>query len=591
MPDTPRSRLSTFVVGTANRMAATAARAVVEAPGAVYNPLFVYGASGVGKTHLLDAIADEIAARHPDFVLERLGMEEFMEELRAASATGRSVPFKGRFQKADVLLLDDVQMLGGRVDGQSEVLRIVNAMQASGRQIVMAADRPPTELRELDARLLNRLSGGLVVEIQPPDVEMREAIVRQLARQREVIFGAAVLETLARSVVGNVRELQGALNRLYALQEAEGRLLVPQDVWGALGTLRVPSTPDEFTSFLEDVATSVAASVESWRTTLAERIAVWSGQGFRTGILEHALELDEPPNVEELDASFRVVTERLTELEREAIRCDPRHAGLPLFRDPDRLHEAEAFVAAAVARSTPPAAPDPRWRLQDFPRTAMNRPALAAAQQLILTPARVAHLLCIVGPARSGKTHLVHGIGNGLRVADPDAVVACLKAEEVGSAVAKAVAAGTIDAWQARHRMVQALLVEDLQHLDGRARVQQELAALLDAVRTAGRPVVVSSDREWTSFQALSSALRAVLDSGVRVQTSASSHADLAGRFTPVPDGDEAAAPNIDVSEVVHVSSRVRPASSNVVDVAFLDPEKVIHRWPDVSAFLIDEVA
>lgn len=586
----------THVVGPANRLAVTAARAVVDAPGTVYNPLFIHGVAGLGKTHLLQAIAHEAAQRHPDLAVEHLGVQEFLEDLGAASASGRAEVFRRRFQGADLLLLDDVQDLAGRADAQSEVLRLMNAMQASGRQVVMAADRPPGAIPDLDGRLLNRLSGGLVVEVGAPDADTRLAWLRQVVAERNLAFAAGVLEELARSAVGNLRELHGALNRLVAHQAMVGHAIAPQDVWQVLGEARIPAGPDEFTTFLEDVASSVAASVESWRTHLAERIAWWSGQGYRTAILEQALDLEEPPNVEELDTAFQVVVDRLGALECEAIRCDAAHAGLPLFRDPDRLQEAEQFVARATARRQPPAAPDPKWRLQDFPRTAMTRPALVAAQQLVVAPGRLGYLMCVVGPAQSGKTHLAHGIGNALQVAWPDARIACVRAQELAGEVVRAIEAGELEAWHARWREVQGLVVDDLQDLDGRERVQQEVATLADALRRDARAVVVTSDRLWDAFHALSPRLRTLLESGARVQVARATPADAVGRFTPVPDGDEAAAPNIDVTpaqlDAIEAGHEVEGTWSApaALDTWFLDTEKVVITWPDLTGRLVEEL-
>jgi chromosomal replication initiation ATPase DnaA len=585
-------RFTTLVVGAANRLAVTAARAVVEAPGTVYNPLFVHGGSGRGKTHLLQALCAAIVEAQPALPVECVAMEEFLDELHAASSTGRADGFKRRFQRLAVLCLDDAQALAGHADAQSEILRIVNQMQASGRQVVMASDRPPQNIPELDARLVNRLAGGLVVEIGAPDAEMREEILRRLAGARGFSFAPGVLRELARSAMGNVRELQGALNRLSAEQVAQGLPLTPQDVWPVLGEARIPARPDEFSTFLEDVTSSVAASVEGWRTHLAERIAVWSGLGYHTTILEEALVLDEAPNVEELDAAFRVVTDRLARLEGEAIRLDPSAAGLPLFRDPDRLQEAEQFVAEAGARLAPPPGPDPKWRLQEFPRTTANRPALASAQLLVVSPARVGHLMLVIGPPRSGKTHLLHGIGNALRVVRDDAVIACLGAEALAREVLASIEDGGLERWHARYRAAQALLVEDVHLLEGRDRVQQELATVADALRRDGRPVVLSTDRDPAGSEDLHPRLRTLLESGARVFTSPVSPAEVAGRFTPVPEGDEAAAPNIDVPMMTTPSSTGRvDRGDGIADPWFLDREKLVHRWPDLGHCLLEDLA
>src|SRR6266699_3096357 len=156
----PRFSFETFVVGAANRLAVTAGRTVAENPGSAYNPLFIYSGSGLGKTHVLMAM------------------------FHAAIAAGQGDAFRRRFQNVDVLLVDDVQFLTNRKEMQAELLRLTEALQQSGHQIVLASDRPPAEIADLDERLISRFSGGLVVDIGIPDYETRVAILRRKAEER-----------------------------------------------------------------------------------------------------------------------------------------------------------------------------------------------------------------------------------------------------------------------------------------------------------------------------------------------------------------------------------------------------------------------
>src|SRR5918998_2131969 len=226
----PGFRFETFVVGAANRLAVAAARAVAEAPGSVYNPLFIYSQSGLGKTHLLEAIGNRALQIAPDLTVEYLGLDEFMDLLHAAVSGGEPEAFKRRYQNVGLLLLDDVQFLTGRRETQAELLRLFNTLQGTGRQIVMASDRPPTEIADVDERLVSRLAGGLVVDIDAPDYETRVAILRQKCEEKGAEFGPELIEELARAQLGNVRELQGALNRLLALRTLEGMELTPAAV-------------------------------------------------------------------------------------------------------------------------------------------------------------------------------------------------------------------------------------------------------------------------------------------------------------------------------------------------------------------------
>ena len=179
-----RFRFDNYVVGSANRLAVAAARAVAEAPGAAYNPLFIYSSSGLGKTHLIGAIGYQALQLQPSLNLEYLSLEDFVAQLHAAISAGETEAFKQRYKHVDLLLLDDVQFLTGQRETQSEMLRLFNVLQGGGRQIVMASDRPPTDIADVDERLITRLSGGLVVDIGAPDYETRSCGTRPASGAR-----------------------------------------------------------------------------------------------------------------------------------------------------------------------------------------------------------------------------------------------------------------------------------------------------------------------------------------------------------------------------------------------------------------------
>src|SRR2546429_6541526 len=212
----PRFTFDTFVVGSANRLAVTAGRTVAENPGAAYNPLFVYSGSGLGKTHLLMAIGQAVKKLAPGLNVENLTLDEYVEAFHAAIPAGQGDAFRRRFQGVDVLLVDDVQFLAKRKEMQSELLRLTEALQVAGHQIVLTSDRPPGEIADLDERLISRFSGGLVVDIGPPDYETRVAILRRKAEERAARVAPGVLETVAAAPFGKGRELMGGLTRLVA---------------------------------------------------------------------------------------------------------------------------------------------------------------------------------------------------------------------------------------------------------------------------------------------------------------------------------------------------------------------------------------
>lgn len=598
------SRFDTFVVGASNKLAATAARAVAESPGVVYNPLFVYGSPGLGKTHLLHALAARARELHPKLRVEYLTLEEMVAQLQEAVRVGQSDILKRNYHDVDVLLVDDVQYLSGRADLQSELLRLFNTLQANGRQVVMAADRSPADIGEVDERLRNRLSGGLVVDLSTPDHASRIAILRALCAERRVRFADGVVEELAKSSIRNVRELQGALNRLIAHQELLGEPVQPSDVWQALGAARVPDGPGEFESFLQDIASGVAASVEGWRLRLGERIAYWSGEGFRTEILEQALALPEPPDVEQLDGSFRAVADRLRGLEAEAIRLNPSHAGSPVFRDPERLREAERLVAQAQLAHDPPPGPVAGYELADLVRTPDNRVALSAVAALAGGGDPPVGPLLLVGGKRSGKTHIVHSLGGVFASRDERAVIACLSADALANTMRDAVHRNDLARWRLKFRELDGLLVDDLQAIDGLLQVQEELANLVEHMCRGGRPVLFASDRPLAAYLQLTERLRACVGQGHTVHIAAPTPSDRLGRFTPVPEGDEAAAPNIDLSPDVDASLAEPEApfagepNVNVVmnqrralDSFFFDSEKIIAEWPDVAGRLVEELS
>src|SRR4051812_36699735 len=229
-----RHRFENFITGSANRLAVAAAHAVAEQPGLTYNPLFVYSSSGLGKTHLIGAIGNLVHQKQPQLAIEYITLEDFVEELHAAIAGNDVERFKQRYGRVDVLLIDDMQFLTGRRETQTELLRLLNALQGTGRQVVMTSDRPPSEIPDVDKRLLSRLSGGLIVDIGVPDFETKVAILRGKSEERKVSFAPGVIEELARLDFSSVRELQGAMNRLVAQQSLDGTL-TPAQVRAVLG--------------------------------------------------------------------------------------------------------------------------------------------------------------------------------------------------------------------------------------------------------------------------------------------------------------------------------------------------------------------
>jgi chromosomal replication initiator protein len=212
----PKYTFANFVVGASNQFAHAASKAVAGQPGVHYNPLFIYGGVGLGKTHLVNAIGFEIFERSQNARVVYLSSESFMNELIGALRRDRMDEFKGRFRRVDVLILDDVQFLAGRERTQEEFFHTFNSLYEGHRQIVLTSDKFPKEIPDLEERLRNRFEWGLIADIQPPDVETRVAILEKKAEVEHIELPSDVAMFLASNINSNVRELEGSLTRLGA---------------------------------------------------------------------------------------------------------------------------------------------------------------------------------------------------------------------------------------------------------------------------------------------------------------------------------------------------------------------------------------
>ncbi len=211
-----RYTFDTFVVGASNRFAHAASVAVAEAPGAVYNPLFIYGGSGLGKTHLMHAIGHYCQEQHPEMNLMYITSEAFTNELISAIQQGRNTEFRARFRTVDILMVDDIQFIAGRDSTQVEFFNTFNELHNAGKQIILTSDKPPQEIAKLEERLRSRFAWGLICDIQRPDLDTRIAILRAKARQEHIDVPDEVLSMIAEAVDSNIRELEGKLIRLKA---------------------------------------------------------------------------------------------------------------------------------------------------------------------------------------------------------------------------------------------------------------------------------------------------------------------------------------------------------------------------------------
>lgn len=217
----PKYSLENYVVGPANRLAQAACSAVAESPGSIYNPLFIYGGVGLGKTHLLQATGNSILRHDPNKIVVYMTSERFTNEIVEAIGKRNSKAFKDRYRKLDCLIIDDVQFLANKDRTQEEFFHTFNELYDNGKQIIISSDRPPKELAQLEDRLVSRFEMGMIVDVQFPDYETRLAILHAKAQEHEVLIHGEVLEFIAMNVQNSVRELEGVLVQAIAQAQLE----------------------------------------------------------------------------------------------------------------------------------------------------------------------------------------------------------------------------------------------------------------------------------------------------------------------------------------------------------------------------------
>jgi chromosomal replication initiator protein len=520
----PLYRFDTFVVGSANRLAVTAAKAVAEAPGTVYNPLFIYARPGLGKTHLLMGLGHAARAIDPNLQVEYLTLDEFVEAFHAAIAAGHGEAYRKRFLDVDLLLIDDVQFLTHRREMQAELLRLTDALQTTNRQIVLTSDRPPAEIEALDERLIRRFAGGLIIDVSAPDYETRVAILRRKAEERRASFADGVLEAVASLGIDNVRELLGALNRLVAFQAVHDKPIDAEQARGLVGGTAepprgpaAPPAPDEFSDFLSEISATVAQQVDAWRTQIGAAILRWEGEGYRTGRLQKLLEQEMVPDPARALQDFECDVQRLRDMEAQTAELAADLVGSAAFRDPGDLAAAESLLARAREGAVPPAAPSPLWRLADWVECESAKVAMEAVRAVLQEPGARYNPLVIVGGSGAGKTHLLHAIGNALAERSPSPV-ACLSAPEYTGELIEAIDRDAVGIWRARYRRVGALLLDDVHLTADTDRTQDELFLLYNVLLEGGRQMVFTSAMPLAELGGVEPRLRTRLEGGLVVE-------------------------------------------------------------------------
>jgi chromosomal replication initiator protein len=256
----PRYTFDAFVIGSGNQFAHAACQAVAERPSKAYNPLFLYGGVGMGKTHLMQAIGHEIKRRMPQAAICYVSSEKFTNEMINSLRYDKMISFRDKFRTVDVLLVDDIQFLAQKERTQEEFFHTFNALHESMKQIVIASDRPPKELAEFEDRLRSRFEWGLIADIQPPDLETKVAILQKKAEQERVTLPTDVALFIASNIRSNVRELEGALIRLVAHSSLIG------------AEITLPYTQQVLKNFIDSQARKV--TIESIQKAVAEQFGL-----------------------------------------------------------------------------------------------------------------------------------------------------------------------------------------------------------------------------------------------------------------------------------------------------------------------------
>ena len=549
----PKLTFESFVVGPANRLASAAARRAADSPGTSYNPIFMYSASGLGKSHILSAVAHQAKKIHPKARISYITLEEYLAEMAGALEKGEREQFKDRYGEMNILLLDDVQFLTGQPEAQEMLLRTLDHLTSVGRQIVLASDRPPAEINGLDARLLSRFSGGLIVDIGMPEYETRVAIIRKKAEARNQSLLTGVAEMLGKYPFRNVRELGGALNKIFATQDLEDRQVTPQEIADLMGGEQAEGegSRDAFSSFLSQLSQTVSESVEAneapWRKAVREAVDLAEREGFSADLIKGFLDGYEPKQWKEIVAKFRADIARLREIEKELDRLGNPwpDAAEGVLKDPERLDEAEALLTSVAERQRafPKIGPGPRLdQVKSLPGIAVK-----AAEQLVAVAKPEYNPLYVW--AREGELAraLLGASGRTFQTDKPSSRMAVTSVKDFADDLIRALGEGVAGAWRERWWTVDLLLVHGLEVLKDTERAQDEFFHLFEALKRRGARMMFAADRPPAEIEDIDDRLRSRFEGGLVLEIEADGAAvgaeaeiELVEAESPLPPSGDA---------------------------------------------------
>ena len=578
----PRFSFDNFVVGQANRLAAAAGRRVAESPGQTYNPLFIYSGSGLGKTHLLNAIGHHAARLHPNLNIVYDSLIAFLEGALDRVRSGERDALYKRLDGLNFLLLDDVQFLGDRRAEQEEMLRAWDSIATHGGQVVLASDRPPTEIAGLDQRLLSRFSGGLIADMGSPDYETRVAIVKRKVTERNQELGSGVAEALAKLGFDNVRELQGALNKLLAVQDLDGRKVGAGEIAALFGQQRRNS--DEFSGFLSDITGTVSDVITQTiaDTKISAAILKWKAEGYSTRRLEAAL--TRPPAEEELDSfieQYETDIARLKAMEADIRRVEPTApelSRLDLFRLPDRVSDVEELLMVVRERNRPLPEPPPGRSFETLSLPSDSF-ALRAAKAIADAPGQQYNPFFVYGAEGKGKTTLLAALANEIHERSPDKPVAFVHGKHFAQELIEAIDRNTVETWRNRYAEAAIFVLDDVETLVETERAQEELFHLFEALKRNGAQIAFGSERPPSELGELDDRLRTRLESGL-----VSSIDERSAEGTP-PVFDPATRRR----EWLAAVDATPDENGNETDDWFMSREKVLWSWPYLEDWLIED--
>ena len=529
----PRFTFDNFVVGPANRLAAAAARRVADAPGASYNPLFIYSMSGLGKSHILNGIAHYAARVHPGFGVVYVTAESFLSELTQAIQAGSEKDLRERHEQLHIFLLDDVQFFTGQREAQEILLRLLDGMNKSGGQVVLASDRPPAEIDGLDERLLTRFSGGLIVDIAVPEYETKVAILRKKAEERGQTFEPGVAEALAKHAFKSIRALTGALNKVLAVQELEGRQVGANEIVALAGLQEQTQSEgpiagqqllDEFGSLMGDLSQTVVSpqgrEEEPWRRLLRDTAEIFEKEGFSGARLRRLLESDKPPSDPQgIADQFRRDIAQLREYEKAiAAAGNPwPEAAVGVLKDPERLGEAASLLASAEERVKPFLRVGAGAFLDDLTSN-YDEVVIKAARQLVTEDRPEYNPLYVWSANRAGPMALLAATARSIRDKHPVSEIAVVSAADFAEDYIRALGDGVAGAWRERWWGVDFLLIYDAQLISASERAKDEFFHLFEASKRKSMKIFIAADRAPSGINDIDERLRTRFEMGLVVE-------------------------------------------------------------------------